>query len=86
MQQQKNYSENFEECVTKLFFNFIDAVLKEMVRLNGESIIVRKAIVDTVFTTHDGKQYKFRKGDHVMYYSPVMHLDPEVFEEPEVNF
>ena len=46
---------------------------------------VRMATEDTVFTTHDGKQYKFRKGDHVMCYSGVMHMDPEFFDKPEVN-
>ena len=54
-------------------------------RLKGHNLNIRKATIDTVFTTHDGKQYKFRKGDHVMYYSPVMHLDPEVFDKPEVR-
>ena len=64
---------------------FADAILKETMRLNGHNMNIRKATEDTVFTTHDGKQYKFRKGDHVMYYFKVMHMGPEIFNKPEVT-
>ena len=62
----------------------LDAVMKEVLRVVSAAMNFRGATEDVEFTTHDNKRYKIRKGDRVVVFSQLQHLDPDVYEEPKV--
>lgn len=49
-------------------------------------MVIRRAIEDTTLTTIDNNFYRFRKGDYIMFYSPLLHYDDEVYQNPSVSF
>ncbi|KAJ1192027.1 hypothetical protein NDU88_001339 [Pleurodeles waltl] len=60
----------------------LDSIIKEALRLSSASMNIRVATED--FTFHlDGKEsYNIRKGDFIALYPQMVHLDPEVYEDP----
>lgn len=46
--------------------------------------MVRYISEDTDFTLESGGTYTCRQGDRVAIYPPAIHMDPEIYEEPEV--
>jgi len=46
---------------------------------------LRKAGSDTEVKTSTGKCFLIRKGDYTMFYSPVLHMDSEIFENADVS-
>ncbi|XP_069478437.1 cytochrome P450 7A1 [Ambystoma mexicanum] len=60
----------------------LDSIIKEAMRLSSASMNIRVAKED--FTLHlDGNEsYSIRKDDIVALYPQMVHLDPEVYEDP----
>ncbi|XP_076469064.1 cytochrome P450 7A1-like [Babylonia areolata] len=61
----------------------LDSFLKETLRISSGVFMVRKVVEDTPFTMPNGQTYTVRKGDKVAMYPPAVHMDPEIFENPE---
>ena len=61
-----------------------DSFLKETIRMTSGVFMVRIVMEDTSFTMPNGQTYRCRKGDGVAMYPPTIHMDPEIFEEPQV--
>ena len=62
-----------------------DSFLKETLRMSSGVFMVRKCVADTQFTMPSGQSYTVRKGDRVAMYPPAFHMDPEIFQKPEVR-
>ncbi|KAK7489659.1 hypothetical protein BaRGS_00019054 [Batillaria attramentaria] len=61
----------------------LDSFLKETLRLASGVFMVRYVTEDTDFDMPNGETYTVRKGDRVAMYPPTIHMDPEIFENPE---
>lgn len=61
----------------------LDSFLKETLRLASGVFMVRYVTEDTEFEMPNGQTYTVRQGDRVAMYPPAVHMDPEIFEEPE---
>ena len=59
--------------------------MKESIRLTSSTMSLRKAGSDTEVKTSTGKCFLIRKGDYTMFYSPVLHMDSEIFENADVS-
>ena len=57
----------------------------EVLRITSSGMNMRKATENLTMHTHDDTQYKIRKGDLVFYYSQMLHLDSDIYPEPEVR-
>ena len=64
---------------------FLESVLMEVLRVTSSGMNMRKATEDLIMQTHDDTQYKIREGDMVFYYSQMLHLDSDIYPEPEVR-
>ncbi|XP_041348308.1 cytochrome P450 7A1-like [Gigantopelta aegis] len=62
----------------------LDSIIKETMRLTSGVFMVREIVEDTDFTLDNGKTYRCRQGDKAAIYPPCIHMDPEIFEDPEV--
>lgn len=69
--------------IPELFFS--DSFLKETLRVTSGVFMVRYCSEDTDFEMSNGEKYTVRKGDRVAMYPPCIHMDPEIFEDPEVS-
>ncbi|KAL8594934.1 hypothetical protein ACOMHN_038497 [Nucella lapillus] len=61
----------------------LDSFLKETLRMASGVFMVRKVTEDTQFTMPNGQTYTVREGDKVAMYPPAVHMDSEIFEDPE---
>lgn len=64
---------------------FTDSIIKETLRFTSGVFMVRYVQHDTEFEMNDGSKHLVREGDRVAIYPPAIHMDPEIFEEPEVT-
>lgn len=60
----------------------VDSFLKEVLRWTSGVFMIRKCVKDTKFTTDSGQTFNVRAGDKVAIYPPVIHHDPEIYENP----
>ncbi|XP_023930362.1 25-hydroxycholesterol 7-alpha-hydroxylase-like [Lingula anatina] len=61
----------------------LDSICLEAFRVSSGVFMVRYVTEDTKFTTSEGKEHIFRKGDRAAIYPPAIHNNPEIFEDPE---
>ncbi|XP_071082110.1 cytochrome P450 7A1-like [Haliotis cracherodii] len=61
----------------------LDSFIKETLRITSGVFMVRYISEDTDFTLESGGTYTCRQGDRVAIYPPAIHMDPEIYEEPE---
>ncbi|PVD24504.1 hypothetical protein C0Q70_14987 [Pomacea canaliculata] len=62
----------------------LDSFLKETMRMYSGALMVRLVTKDTEFEMPTGHKYTVRKGDRVAMCAAGLHMDPEIFEDPEV--
>lgn len=72
----------------KRFFCFLfsaDSILKEAMRLSSASLNIRVAKEDFLLHLDNQEAYRIRKDDVIALYPPMLHYDPEIFEDPYVR-
>lgn len=60
----------------------LDSIMKEAMRLSSASLNIRIAKEDFVLELSDKEAYRIRKDDVIALYPPMVHYDPEIFEDP----
>lgn len=66
-------------------FLSIDSIIKEAMRLSSASMNVRVAKEDFLLHLDNQEAYRIRKDDVIALYPPMVHYDPEIFEDPCVR-
>ncbi|XP_078073214.1 cytochrome P450 7B1 [Mustelus asterias] len=62
----------------------LGSAIKESFRLCSSSMNIRVAQEDVTLTFKEEQRIKLRKGDWIALYPQILHMDPEVYENPEV--
>ncbi|XP_059915770.1 cytochrome P450 7A1 [Gadus macrocephalus] len=60
----------------------LDSVIKEAMRLSSASMNVRVAKDNFLLHLDNQEAYHIRKDDVIALYPPMLHFDPEIFEDP----
>lgn len=63
----------------------IDSIIKEAMRLSSASMNVRIAKEDFLLHLDNQEAYRIRKDDVIALYPPMLHYDPEIYEDPYVR-
>lgn len=53
--------------------------------MSSASMNIRIVKEDFIFKLEGNQEVSLRKGDWVAIYPPILHMDPEVYEDPKVN-
>ncbi|XP_056276784.1 cytochrome P450 7A1 isoform X2 [Pseudoliparis swirei] len=61
----------------------MDSVIKEAMRLSSASMNVRVAKEDFLLHLDNQEAYRIRKDDVIALYPPMLHYDPEIYEDPD---
>lgn len=62
-----------------------DSIIKEAMRLSSASLNIRVAKEDFLLHLDNQEAYRIRKDDVIALYPPMLHYDPEIFEDPYVR-
>lgn len=62
-----------------------DSIIKEAMRLSSASMNVRVAKEDFLLHLDNQEAYHIRKDDVIALYPPLLHYDPEIYEDPYVR-
>lgn len=62
-----------------------DSIIKEAMRLSSASMNVRIAKEDFLLHLDNQEAYRIRKDDVIAMYPPMLHFDPEIYEDPYVR-
>lgn len=62
-----------------------DSIIKEAMRLSSASMNVRIAKEDFLLHLDNQEAYRIRKDDVIALYPPMLHFDPEIYEDPYVR-
>ncbi|XP_013869302.1 cytochrome P450 7A1 [Austrofundulus limnaeus] len=60
----------------------LDSIIKEAMRLSSASMNVRIAKEDFLLHLDNKEAYHIRKDDVIALYPPMVHFDPEIYEDP----
>ncbi|XP_056149178.1 cytochrome P450 7A1 [Lampris incognitus] len=60
----------------------LDSIIKEAMRLSSASMNVRVAKEDFLLHLDNQEAYRIRKDDVIALYPPMLHYDPEIYEDP----
>lgn len=60
----------------------LDSIIKEAMRLSSASMNVRIAKEDFLLHLDNQEAYRIRKDDVIALYPPMLHFDPEIYEDP----
>uniref|UniRef100_H3B3T3 Uncharacterized protein n=1 Tax=Latimeria chalumnae TaxID=7897 RepID=H3B3T3_LATCH len=60
----------------------LDSAVKEALRLSSASLNIRAVKEDFRFVMDSGRSYAIRKDDYIVLYPPLLHFDPEIYENP----
>lgn len=61
----------------------LDSVIKEAMRLSSASLNIRVAKEDFLLHLDNQESYHIRKDDVIALYPPMLHFDPEIYEDPQ---
>ncbi|XP_062337885.1 cytochrome P450 7A1 [Osmerus eperlanus] len=61
----------------------LDSIIKEAMRLSSASLNVRVAKEDFLLQLDNQESYHIRKDDVIALYPPMVHFDPEIYEDPQ---
>lgn len=77
----------YETIIPFVFLStlFIDSIIKEAMRLSSASMNVRIAKEDFMLHLDNQEAYCIRKDDVIALYPPMLHYDPEIYEDPYVR-
>lgn len=60
----------------------LDSIIMEAMRLSSASLNIRVAKEDFLLHLDNQEAYRIRKDDVIALYPPMLHYDPEIFEDP----
>ncbi|XP_048865914.1 cytochrome P450 7A1 [Brienomyrus brachyistius] len=60
----------------------LGSIIEEALRLSSASIMIRVANENFTLTLDSSKMVAIRKGDHIAMFPQMMHMDPEIYENP----
>ncbi|XP_051989175.1 cytochrome P450 7A1-like [Xyrauchen texanus] len=60
----------------------LDSIIKEAMRLSSASLNVRVAKTDFLLHLDNKESYHIRKDDVIALYPPMLHFDPDIYENP----
>ncbi|KAM3865856.1 cytochrome P450 7A1-like [Diretmus argenteus] len=60
----------------------LDSIIKEAMRLSSASLNIRLAKEDFLLHLDNQEAYHIRKDDAIALYPPMLHYDPEIYEDP----
>lgn len=60
----------------------LDSIINEAMRLSSASMNVRVAKEDFMLHLDNQEAYRIRKDDVIALYPPMLHYDPEIYEDP----
>ncbi|XP_047223372.1 cytochrome P450 7A1 [Girardinichthys multiradiatus] len=60
----------------------LDSIVKEAMRLSSASLNIRVAKEDFLLHLDNQEAYRIRKDDVIALYPPMLHYDPEIYEDP----
>jgi len=60
----------------------LDSIIMEAMRLSSASMNVRVAKEDFLLHLDNQEAYRIRKDDVIALYPPMLHFDPEIYEDP----
>ncbi|XP_053738985.1 cytochrome P450 7A1 [Synchiropus splendidus] len=60
----------------------LDSIIREAMRLSSASLNIRVAKEDFLLHLDNHEAYRIRKDDVIALYPPMLHYDPEIFEDP----
>lgn len=63
----------------------VDSIIKEAMRLSSASMNVRVAKEDFLLHLDNQEAYRIRKDDVIALYPPMLHFDPDIYEDPHVR-
>ncbi|XP_043833451.1 cytochrome P450 7B1 [Dromiciops gliroides] len=61
---------------------YLESIIKEALRMSSVSAILRNNEEDVILNLGNGEVH-LRKGDNTVIFPPLLHYDPEIFEQPE---
>ncbi|KAM9789575.1 cytochrome P450 7B1 [Neosynchiropus ocellatus] len=61
----------------------LDSSIRESLRLSSASMNIRLAMEDFTLQVSPQRSISVRKGDVIALYPPSMHMDPDIYEDPE---
>ncbi|XP_060099685.1 cytochrome P450 7B1 [Heteronotia binoei] len=62
---------------------YLESALNESLRMSSASMNIRIIKEDFVFKLEGNQEVSLRKEDWVAIYPPILHMDPEVYEDPK---
>lgn len=68
-----------------MFLLFVDSIIKEAMRLSSASMNVRVAKENFLLHLDNKDAYHIRKDDVIALYPPMVHFDPNIYEDPYVR-
>lgn len=68
-----------------VFFMFVDSIIKEAMRLSSASMNVRVAKENFLLHLDNKESYHIRKDDVIALYPPMVHFDPDIYEDAYVS-
>nr|XP_015208874.1 PREDICTED: cholesterol 7-alpha-monooxygenase-like isoform X1 [Lepisosteus oculatus] len=60
----------------------LGSIIDEALRLSSASIMIRVATENFVLNMDSGKNVSIRKGDRIAMFPQMIHMDPEIYENP----
>ncbi|XP_065132273.1 cytochrome P450 7A1 [Paramisgurnus dabryanus] len=60
----------------------LDSIIKEAMRLSSASLNIRVAKADFLLQLDNKESYRIRKDDVIAMYPPMLHFDPEIYDDP----
>ncbi|XP_074843236.1 cytochrome P450 7B1 [Carettochelys insculpta] len=62
---------------------YLDSALNESLRICSSSMNIRLVQEDYTLKLEGNREVSLRKGDLIALYPPILHMDPEVYEDPK---
>nr|XP_020667442.1 25-hydroxycholesterol 7-alpha-hydroxylase [Pogona vitticeps] len=62
---------------------YLESAINESLRICASSMNIRLAKEDLVLKLTENQEVRLRKGDYIVIYPPILHMHPEVYEDPE---
>uniref|UniRef100_A0ACB8FE41 Uncharacterized protein n=1 Tax=Sphaerodactylus townsendi TaxID=933632 RepID=A0ACB8FE41_9SAUR len=73
-----------EHCQLKSIVS--ESALNESFRICSASMNIRIVKEDFIFKLEGNQEVRLRKDDWVAIYPPILHMDPEVYQDPKMTF
>ncbi|KAJ6663999.1 hypothetical protein lerEdw1_008953, partial [Lerista edwardsae] len=62
---------------------YLESAINEALRLCSSSMSIRFVKEDFVLKLEENQEVSLRKGDWIAIFPPILHMDPEVYEDPK---